>query len=77
MIRILGRAWKRWMRIAEVIGNFQMIVLLTVLYWTVVLLIAVPFKLFSDPLGLRGFGRAHWTTREPISDVLESMRRQG
>ena len=77
MFRILEKTWKRWIRIAEVIGNIQMIVLLTVMYWTVVLLIDVPFKLFSNPLCLREFGRAHWTRREPIFDVLESMRRQG
>ena len=77
MSYVLGKVWKRWLKFAEIIGNIQMIVFLTLMYWTMVLLIAVPFKVFSDPLSLRKFGHARWKTREPISDVLESMRRQG
>ena len=74
---ILLKAWKRWLKLAEMIGNIQMIVFLTLIYWTMLFLIAVPFTLFSDPLSLRSFAHARWKLREPISDILESMRRQG
>lgn len=77
MLIVLGTAWKRWLKLAEIIGNIQMTVVLALMYWTVLFLIAVPFKLLSDPLSLRNFGHARWIKREPISDVLESMRRQG
>ena len=77
MLNVLGKAWKGWLKLAEIIGNIQMIVFLTLMYWTILFLIAVPFKVFSDPLSLRNFGHARWNSREPISNVLESMRRQG
>ena len=77
MLNVLGKAWKRWLKVAEIIGNIQMIIFLTLMYWTVLFFIAVPFKIFSDPLCLRKFGRARWHSREPIPNVLESMRRQG
>jgi hypothetical protein len=77
MLNLLGKAWKRWLKIAEVIGNIQMTIFLTLMYWTVLFLIAVPFKIFSDPLSLRNFGHARWTPLDPKTDVLESMRRQG
>jgi hypothetical protein len=65
------------MRFAEIFGNFQMILMLTVLYWTIVLLIAIPFKLLADPLSLRKNRGPSWTDRPPESDVMGSMRRQG
>ena len=74
---MLGKVWKRWLKLAEIIGTVQMIVFLTLMYWTLLFLIAVPFKIFSDPLSLRRRGRARWTSREQISNDLESMRRQG
>ena len=77
MMRILGKAWKRWLRFAEILGNVQMVVILSLLYWTFVLLLALPFRLVADPLALRRPGRARWISRDPISSILESMRRQG
>ena len=65
------------MRFAEIFGNFQMILMLTVLYWTIVFLIALPFKLLADPLSLRKNRGPSWTDRLPDSDVMASMRRQG
>lgn len=74
---VLGRAWRRWLKFAELLGNIQMIVLLSLVYWIMLTLVAVPFRLLSDPLALRHPGRSRWVLRAPISHVLESMRRQG
>ena len=65
------------MRFAEIFGNFQMIVMLTVLYWTIVLLIALPFKILADPLSLRKKSGPSWTERSPDPDIMGSMHRQG
>ena len=77
MIRILKTAWRRWLKIAEVLGNIQMIVLLTLIYWTVVLFMAVPMKVRSDRLALRDPSRGHWVDRDSDLGSLESMRKQG
>ena len=44
------KLWSRWLQIAEVIGNIQLTILLTIIYWVLVPLIAVPFKFLADPL---------------------------
>ena len=77
MKRLLSKAWRRWMKVAEVIGTVQMVVLLTLLYWTAFSLVAIPFKFRSDPLGFKHRGGSGWTQRARQSDVLDSMRRQG
>ena len=71
------RAWRRWMKVGEFLGNFQMIVILTLIYWIVMTLTAIPFKLLADPLALRNASRSRWIQRARVADVLESMRKQG
>ena len=71
------RAWRRWMKVGEFLGNFQMIVLLTFVYWILMTLVAIPFKVLADPLALRDASRSRWIKRSRLSDVLESMRKQG
>jgi hypothetical protein len=63
--------WQRWKRFAHRAAEIQSIVLLTVLYWTVVV-----------PIGLvrrreRGGSRPQWKTRPPAAPVsLDEARRQ-
>ena len=77
MLRILGNGWRKWLKFAEILGNIQMIILLSIIYWTMLLTLALPFKLLADPLGLKKRQPPQWKHREHIADVLESMRRQG
>ena len=77
MFRFLGRAWRRWLKFAEILGNIQMTVFLSIIYWTLLLMIAIPFKLFSDPLSIKRERSSKWVSRRRDPDVLESMRRQG
>ena len=69
--------WKIWIKTAEIIGNIQMAMILTLIYWTMMLAIALPFKLFSDPLSLKKGRTTKWITRDNQVNDLESMRRQG
>ena len=57
-------------------GNVVMSVWLTILYWTLLAVIALPFKLFADPLALRRRDRS-WVFRDAETDVLGWMKRQG
>lgn len=77
MLRILSKAWRRWLKVAEIVGNIQMIILLSLIYWTLLLPLAVPFRLFADPLVLRDPRRARWITRHQVTDILQSMKKQG
>ena len=77
MLTILKKAWRVWLKFAEILGNIMMMFWLTIIYFTLFLIVAVPFKLFSDPLGLRHAHRSRWVKREPLSSVIEAMRRQG
>ena len=65
-----------WQRFAQFLGNVQMILLLSILYWTVVTLIAIPYKILSNPLSISKGDRTLWNPRTPVENVLESMRKQ-
>lgn len=77
MLRFLSTIWDRWLKIAEILGNIQLAILLSLIYWTIFLLIAIPAKLFSDPLSIRSANRSRWVRRETIPDALKNLRKQG
>lgn len=74
---MLGIAWRRWLRIAEVLGNIQLTIFLSLIYWTFLMVIAVPFKLLADPLTIRHSRNRGWIQRHPPADIFESMKKQG
>jgi hypothetical protein len=70
----MNRVWRGWLRVAEKIGTFQMIVILSIIYWVILPLTAVPYMLLADPFGFRrpkGWGRP-----DNDADRAASMRRQ-
>ncbi len=76
-MKILKVAWHGWIKFAHVIGNIQMILLLTILYWIGITLMAIPMKLLSDPLSLKKPIVPKWTDRRNDGDLIDSMKRQG
>ena len=77
MKRRLSKIWAGWLRVAAVIGNIQMIVLLSIIYWSFASTVAIPLKILSDPLMLRRRTKAEWTPLEKNNDYKDSMTRQG
>ena len=77
MVRFLLTARRQWLRFAELLGNIQITIILSILYWTLLLALALPYKVFNDRLALRNAGRARWIERIPGIDWLGSMRKQG
>lgn len=71
------KIWRRWRSIAEVIGNIQMTVMLSLVYWTLLGATAIPYRLLADPLGLRDRLQPRWTSRLDRPQDLESMKKQG
>ena len=74
---MLKRVWRGWLRITEVIGNFQFTLLLTIIYWVLLPFVAIPFKFLADPLSIKRSARPQWLHRMPIADPLEHLRKQG
>ena len=73
---MLRRFWAKWIRIAEVIGNINMAVILTVIFFIIVGLMAVPFKILADPLRTKKNSGSNWHKRSSDDDVLNSMKNQ-
>ena len=73
---VLRRAWRGWLRFAEILGAVQMFIILSLVYWTLVMITAAFLKLFADPLALRRSHRNLWVRRQDAPDILDSMRRQ-
>ena len=76
-MRILKAGWRLWMRFAQIMGNFQMTVLLSIIYFTLMFLVAAPFRLLSDKLALKSPDHSRWIARSEVKDKMESMRKQG
>ena len=76
MLTVLRGAWRKWLRFAEIVGNVQMIIILSLVYWTIVLFLAVPFKFLADSLALRTRGRAGWAERPPNLQILQMVAQQ-
>ena len=72
----MRNVWRRWLRFIEILGTIQMVVMLSLIYWTFLIIIAIPFQLFADSLTARRSKHTQWVVRPPSSQLLESMRKQ-
>ena len=72
----LQRAWKRWLIIAGIIGDFQARVVLSLFYFLIVLPFGLAVRLFGDPLRIKGTRTTNWTAFTPTTRTLEDMRKQ-
>ncbi len=70
------RAWKAWMRIATVIGDFQARVIFSVFYFVIVLPFGLLVRLFIDPLGIKGRRSTTWTNFADRTQTLDQANRQ-
>ena len=71
----LKNLWEVWKRIAHRIARFNAMVLCTLLYFILIPLVAVPFRLRKDPLRLSG--SAEFLPRDPRDQTLEETAKQG
>ena len=73
----LKKAWAVWKKVGHFIGNVVGRVVLTILYFTVVLPFGVGVRLFGDPLAVRPTSRtSFWHNRPELKDSLKEARRQ-
>ena len=77
IIRVLKSAWGGWLRFAKVLGTVQMIIILSIIYWTILAVIAIPFKVLADPLSRKSHGESQWIKKEARRLGLTEMQSQG
>jgi hypothetical protein len=71
------QVWNSWVKFAHILGTVQMIVILSAVYWTLLMVTALVFKLFADPLAHRGPQHGGWVKRESSPTSLDGMAEQG
>jgi len=49
----LTNAWKRWKKIARVIGNFEALIIFTIFYYLILWTVGIFIAAFSDPLSIK------------------------
>ena len=69
--------WNKWLKVAEVIGTVQMIIIMTIVYCILMPFMAIPMKLFADPLSLSKRKGPSWTIREEYDEeIIDQMKNQ-
>jgi len=71
----LRKFWESWKRVGGFIGDFLGRLILTLLYFTLVLPFGVVMHFLRDPLTLRRGGPPAWRAREPDPASIEAARR--
>lgn len=73
----LSNLWQAWKRVALRIGHWQTRGILSLLYFTVMMPVAVGVRILADPLGVgEAAGRTRWRRRVYITLALEQARKQ-
>lgn len=76
-MEILKKIWLAWKRLGQFIGDIVGRIVLTLLYFTIVLPFGVGVRLFSDPLKIKRTPTpSFWHPRQSVSNTLEEARRQ-
>ena len=53
-MNLLVKLWKKWLKIARIIGNFQAQVLFTIFYFLILFPVGIKIRFSADPLNLKG-----------------------
>lgn len=77
MAGILKRCWAGWLRVTEVLGTIQMVVLLSLVYWAMISIVFVPLRLLGDPLQLRRPDSGTWQKTDSKGSGLDNFGNQG
>ncbi|OGD82874.1 hypothetical protein A2165_01570 [Candidatus Curtissbacteria bacterium RBG_13_40_7] len=77
LIKIL---WRKWLPLAQIIGNFNAQVILTVFYLIIIMPLGVIYRIFADPLRMRlsqaKKRQTNFVKWEHKKETLEEARKQ-
>lgn len=68
--------WTRWKVIAEKIGHFQTMLILSVVYFVVVSPFALVVRFLKDPLRIRKIEESNWIEKGSLDHTIETARKQ-
>ncbi len=73
----LAWLWKKWLKIAHIIGNFQAQVILTIFYFVIVSPLGIANRFFGDSLNMKSRKiKSNFGKWDHPNDDLESIHRQ-
>ncbi len=67
---------QRWMTFSLKIGNFQSRILLSLLYFTILLPFSAAQTFLGDPMGMKASHKPGWLAWQHTSDTLEKAQRE-
>lgn len=70
--------WKKWLKFARIVGNFNGQIILTIFYFVIVLPFGFAARLFTDPLNMKWQGRGYKSAFSPWihpKDTIESAKK--
>lgn len=70
------KLWEGWKKFGHALGNFQARLLLTLIYYILVLPFGLAVRLFSDSMNMKK-RPGKWFDHPPLPNTLEEARRQG
>ena len=73
---LLRRAWEGWKKIAHVIGVFNTRVIMSILYFLIVLPFGLVFRVVSDPLQMKEPAGSNWVALPQHAHNLDTAHDQ-
>lgn len=75
-MKIVKFLWKKWLPIAQSIGNFQAQVILTIFYFVILSPLGILYRIFADPFRLRNKLVTNFEKWVHDKETLEQARKQ-
>jgi hypothetical protein len=73
-MQVAKSVWRKWQSFGRAVGNAVGRVVMTLLYFTIVLPFGLGVRFFGDPLRLKKH-KPHWLDRQSHDQTLEDARR--
>ena len=73
---VFKRAWEGWKKVAHVIGVFNTRVIMSVLYFIIILPFGLVFRMVSDPLQLQEPPDSNWVALPPQEHDMNAAHNQ-
>lgn len=72
MVNIFRLIWKNFLKISQIIGDSITFLLFFIIYYTIFLIFAIPFRLFNNPFA-KTEKNSSWRKRIITSEKLEDF----
>ncbi len=72
----LKQGLRGWMRLTRAIGRANAFILMTAVYFTLMVPLGIAMRLFADPLRIKKAPLGGWTPADPRAHSLDTARRQ-